>query len=221
MHCRCLLHGNTADSAALHECTVCGHRASEPHIRMPEQGVAALSPDQAEQEHVPGVPSGHKGWEGMLHVDQDVHVADMVGDDHGCRITGRTQTPCAAVEAADSNLSQPDFVPSDGNLSTRDSHATTVCSHHAADRVLQTWLGTCAWQVRLAAPGSTPLGRSPGLSMIHFTSTKPLQNRQNLHNRLPTTAMTCACRLRPGSSEAALHVAREESKPLNLRHRQT
>ena len=74
-------------------------------MRMPEQSMALSSPDQAEQEHVPGVPSGHKGWEGVLHVDQDVHVADMVGDNHGCRITGSNQLPCAAVNAAGSKLS--------------------------------------------------------------------------------------------------------------------
>ena len=65
-------------------------------MRMPRQYMALPSPDQTKQEHVPGVPSGHKGWEGVLHVDQDVHVADMIGHDHGCRSTGRTQLPDAA-----------------------------------------------------------------------------------------------------------------------------
>ena len=44
------------------------------------------SPDQAEQGHVPRVPSRHKRGEGVRHVYQDVHVADMVGHNHRCNM---------------------------------------------------------------------------------------------------------------------------------------
>ena len=44
------------------------------------------SPDQAKQGHVPRVPSRHKGGEVLRHVDQDVHVADMVGHNNRCNI---------------------------------------------------------------------------------------------------------------------------------------